>query len=489
MKKYWYRIPLAVGYLLVFASYLYSIYYSMPANDDFAWAINWWSDNRIMETLHRIDWNYNNWFSNSGVFAIVIWVLFHPLYWFENVGHSFGICMIVWNVIIFIGLLWGTRSVFKYMFEISSSAILDILTFIVSLLVTTSYYYSDVYNWWNGVPSYSGTMALCVITCAYILKYNAGITNKKSYAAMIILGMITCTSMMYCVAIGAFYVLYTFIIYFKNGDSIKRKVMPLLLYIITGVLMVIAPGNYARMNGEMHVDNSISGGIFVTGYRLINRFVVTLHTKPWVVALMLLIFLIGLAVGNNRKHSLIGIVFGIVCTFAASFCALFLYVYSSNKGISDEIVPRIYYVEDYMVFIAMAFIVFAFGAWLKQIAHIDFSIYKLGITSACLVTIAVAYILVGGHYKSIIQVDIVNRAALIKESWEFWDDILVEIENAEPNSDVVIDRENVDWCQYCYYVGLDDIKKEKLSEEARYGNCNECASKYYGVDSIVVNLN
>ncbi len=487
IKKYWYRCPLALGYIAIFASFIYSIYYSMPANDDFAWAIEWWSSNRVVEMFHRIGWNYMNSFGNSGIFAIAIQILFNPLYLFNNAGHSFGICMIIVNAIIIIGILWAVRTMFKYMFQIESPLVLDIITFLVALLVTTSYYYSDVYNWWSGTPGYSGMMMMCLISCAAMLRYQADRT-KKRYIAMIILGMIACTSMMYCVAVGAFYVLTTFVVHLKNGDTIKKKLLPLGMYILSGVLMVIAPGNYTRMSNEESTDASLTNAIMVTAHRIISRLITTIQTKPWVVLIMVLILFLGVAIGSQRKHNIFVIIFAMACDIVAAFSGLLLYVYGSNKTIDAEFTPRVYYVEDYMIFIGMALAVYAIGAWIRQILRLQISNMVAAGVSAAIVLVTAIYMMTGGRYTGVIQVDIMAHADLIKESWVFWDEILQEVESADSGADLVIDRENVDWCQYSYYVSLDEIPRDTLSEDARYGNCNQCASKYYGVDSIIVNL-
>ena len=71
------RIILIIGLCALLAPFIYSVYYSMPANDDFAWAISWFSSNRIVESFCRVGWNYMNSFGNSGIFAILIQVLFH----------------------------------------------------------------------------------------------------------------------------------------------------------------------------------------------------------------------------------------------------------------------------------------------------------------------------------------------------------------------------------------------------------------------------
>lgn len=487
-RKCWHRWILAIGYMLVFTGFIYSIYYSMPANDDFAWAIDWWSGNRVVEMLHRIGWNYMNSFGNSGIFAIAIQILFNPLHLFNNSAHSFGISMIIMNVIIMVGILWSVRTIFKYMFSISDDRVLDILTFLVALLVTTSYYYSDVYNWWSGTPGYSGMMMMCMITSAAILRYLADTANKRRYIAMIILGMITCTSMMYCVAVGAFYVLFAFIVNWKNGDSIKKKFLPLGLYILSGILMVIAPGNYTRMSNENTTGYVLKDALNVTAHRIISRMIVTIQTKPWVIAILLLMVLLGIYAKTEKKQNIFVIAFGYICVTVAAFSGLLLYVYGSAKTIDAEFTPRVYYVEDYMVFIGAAVTAFALGAWLNQKFGIDLKGKVTSVIAGAVIVLAGAYIAKTGSYNAIIQYDIYQKSALIKESWYFWNDILDEVIAAEPGSDVVIDRENVDWCQYSYYVSLDEIPREPLGPDARYGNCNQCASKYYGVNSIIVNL-
>ena len=92
----------------------------------------------------------------------------------------------------------------------SLSGLLDIFTFLLAMLLLTSYYYSDVYNWWSGVPGYSMMMMVSMFAYGSIVKYNDTRT-KRDYILMIILGMITCTCLMNCVATGLFYVLYVFI--------------------------------------------------------------------------------------------------------------------------------------------------------------------------------------------------------------------------------------------------------------------------------------
>ena len=474
-----------VAYTLLFVPYLYSIYYSMPANDDFAWAIEWWTSNRLVEMFHRVAWNYMNYFGQSGIMAVMLQVTLNPLYLFDNAGHSFGIMMMIYNSLIMIGILVAVRKLFKEIFEITSSLQLDVLTLITAALLTTSYYYSDVYNWWSGVPGYSFTMMLCLLTCAYIVAFlNEG--TKKSYIIMIVLGILTCTSMMYCVAIGGFYVLYMFIIRRKDGD-LKKKITPLVAFIVAGVLMVIAPGNSARMASEQR-SSGMAEAISVTLHRTITRAIVTVQTKPWVLCMLVIILLMGLLVGTSKKVSIVNTILGGVVVYISAFTAVLLYVYGQQKTIDSEFTPRIYYVEDYMMFVGAAIIAFAVGCFIKQIIHLQVKQTFANVGIAAVALLSALYVATGMRYAGVIQYDIYSKAPVIQASWVLWNGILDEVIAAEDGADVVIERQNVPWCQYSYYTSIDEDYKEPLSADAKYGNCNECAAKYYGVNSIVVYL-
>lgn len=489
-NKVLYRVILAIGYVLLFASYIYSIFYSMPANDDFAWAIEWWSTNRFVELFHRIGWNYMNSFGNSGIIAIAVQVLINPLYLFDNAGHSFGIFMIIVNIIIMLGILWGSRNIFKILFEIESDIVLDTLTFLVAVLVSTSYYYSDVYNWWSGTPGYSGMMMMSVITCASILKYYSSDSSRKAYITMIILGVISCTSMMYCVLVGGVYIMIACFIYRDNSETFVKKLVPFVCYVITGIIMVIAPGNYTRMNKEHKVDYNM--GLFhsikVTAWRVLNRGHATVQEKPWVWAVLLMMLIIGLYVGCQRKVSIINIILGVILTYVSAFSGVLLYVHGSNKTIDSEFTPRIYYVEDYIMFIGIAIAAVALGCWINQVAKIKIGNKVLLSGNILVLFILLLSVIPNEKYKSIIQIDMYHRVDLIRESWYYWDDILQLVENGNAEDDIVVSQKNVDWSPYSYYVGMDSTPVPVLSEDDRYGNCNQCASKYYGVRSIIVDL-
>lgn len=485
-KENIYKWLLAVGYVLLLSPFAYSVFYSMPANDDFAWALTWWSDNRIVEMFHRVHWNYTNSFGNSGIFAIMIQVLFNPLYWFDNAGHSFGICQLIAFFIVVVPLLIVVRKFFITVGYLTDKRAADIATFLVAVMLYTSYYYSDVYNWWSGTPGYAMMMVVAVFTLVNIAKHQQTL-EKSTYVAMIITGMIACTSMMYCVTIGVFYVIYVFIVHWKNGESFLKKAMPLACYIIAGVLMLIAPGNHTRMGNENAMNASVKASVIVTAVCNLLRLRASIISKPIAVLAIVLIMVIGVIAKGKKKPRILLVILGAVGVLVAGFGAVLPYVYGSSKALDSEFTGRVYFVEDYITIIGFAIAAFKLGQWIGHMVTLE-SICKIcGAVAVLATVIALMYGQKHGYLVQLLPYDITQKSDIIKTTYYFWDDILDKIQES-PEDDVVIDRTNVTWIPYVYPCGIDGDYQPTLSDDAKYGNCNQCASKYFGKKSIVVNL-
>ncbi len=482
ITKYGIKFILACAYIALFVPYIYSIFYSMPANDDFGLGQKWWGLPLVGEAFMRAGWNYMHWFGQSGIIAVLLQVLLNPLYWFKDAGHSYGICMVVVFLLIASGTLYAVRRALKYLTQIKEDWILDLFTFAVAMLLFTSYYYSDVYNWWSGVAGYSLMLMLNILTIGSMLKYKNTLDNTD-YKKMIIVGVICCTCLMNCVAIGVFYL---FIIAFdlKGNIPVKKRIIPLCLFVISGILMVIAPGNFSRKGEKSEID--IITSIKVTGYQLITRLLTGIKTHPWIILILAMIVWLGYFAGKYTKvHlSIKTVLITIVCTFVATFGAMLPYVVGENKTYTDGFATRIYFVEDYFMFIGAAVAAFALGAWIHNIIKVDATIKSVTISCMILAMIYAGYHNAHQYELDVfIPTDIMAKKEIIKATYELWDGIIDEIEHSEsPN--VEIHRNPVTWIQYVYPTGLDE--GSTWGDLEYYGSCNECASKYYGKESISV---
>lgn len=493
-KTIFVRLVLLVGYVLLFAPYIYSVFYSMPANDDFQYALSWWSSNVFVEAINRVKWNYLNCFGQSGIFAIIVQIVLNPLHWFQNKGNSFGICMVIVFVIVYGGILLATRRILKYIFINAKSITLDIFTFLLAFMIFATDYYNDVYNWWSGMPGYSMMLLLTVINLGNILKYCAEKTNTN-YIMMIIFGILCCSGLMNCVVTGAFYVLFVFIK--KNEDSLLKKSIPLALYVVSGLVTVLAPGNGKRMsyentnNLDVQTTKNYVGAAYVSVYDMVQRMIQILMSKPWVILISVIIIILGIwgARAIDKKPSRVMLILGIICTLLGGLGAVYPYVLGKNSQLGDELACRVYFVLDYIIFIGMALCLFGIGVRLaKDVGESIYNTYSCGI-QIFLILIFVLWCKICPYTTYFVPVDIINNAQIIKETNQLWSGILDEIASSE-DKDVVVEKQNVTWCRYVYPVGLlsDDSGDWPVSEDIYNGGCNQCVAKLYGKDSVRVIL-
>ena len=482
------RIVIFFLYAILFIPYIYSIYYSMPATDDYAWAIEWFSPNRLIEVVKRVQWNYMNWFGQSGVFAVVIQILFNPLYWFKDEGHSFGICMVIVYALIVVGLICAIKGLAKSLLKIENDLVRSIFTFLLITLLFTTYYYNDVYNWWSGTPGYSMMMVVMLFAMKYISDY-VNEHDKKSYIKMIITGAIACTGLMNCVAIGLFYILEVF---FTDGfkERIKKDIIPLLIYILSGIITVVAPGNYKRTMSYDKGNVQYIGSIGVTVYRIVKRAVETLLMYPWTIALFLLIVI--LSVNYNGKGKTVNIkriIVSVVLTITAAVGAMYPYVAGERKHIEDGFAERAFFVTDFMLFIGFAFIAYEIGQYIKTKSGKKLDNKTAIIAGLLVVVICLGVAKLEGTLSSVIPYDIIQHRGEIAEIYYTWEDVISEIENSDEDV-VVIKKEHVPWTKFSYPAGIDPGEYTRINVDTHYyGNTNQCAQIWYGKEEIRVFIN
>ncbi len=475
------RVFFLATFIILIIPHLYTLYYAMPANDDYALGQKWWGQPLLIESFLRAGWNYMNWFGQSGIIACVIQVLFSPLYWFKDAGHSYGISMGIVFVLIISGILILVRRFIKYYCKIDSAIALDTFTLLLGFIFLTVYYYSDVYNWWSGVQGYSLMILMSVLTYGNVVKYSITKT-QKDYVWMIVTGVITCTSLMNCVCVGLFYVCYMFFAQRNSSVSIKKKIFPLLLYIISGVLMVIAPGNYTRMSNSTdgpHFLQALEVSIYVT----IERIKETVILRPWILLFLFLILLTGIASFTVKKINVLEIIATVVVTMISVIGAFYPYSLGQNLSFETEVAKRIYFVEDYMMFIGFSVTAYLLGLLLRQVLFKDIDIKRIIVVATVMTIISgVGLVAFRERLGVFIPVDIVKKADLIRDSYYYWKDIKYEIMTSS-DDDVVVTRPPITWCQYVYYMGLDDGNGD-WEDSSYYGTCNQCAARLYGKKSI-----
>ena len=471
-----------VAYVWLLRDYIFSIYYSMPANDDFALGINWWGKNILGEAISRAWWNYNNWGGQSGMVAVLVQVFFNPLYWCGTKGHAFSICMLIANGIILFGIIEAIKGFIENYFEIENQIVVDVVCFLIIAVISTSHYYNDVYNWWSGLIGYAFMLMLSMQTINFECKYlKTG--SKYHYGIMVALGILACSSVMNCAFVGALYIFLVMRDFSNQKGKIVTLVIPLCCYISSGVLTVAAPGNRVRMLARPGEVTSASTALR-TSFELIHyRLTTTFEEEPIVKVLLALILIMGFFISKRavrfRYILLGGLLMAVVCS-----ASILPYVYGQSKTLDAEFAPRAMYVFDYYMFIGLSMLLFSIGG---LIAQVNVRGAAFGKVFVVLVPFSFAlYVLPSVVWENIIQKDIEKDKAVIIETFEVWNDIFQEFAEATEGSSVVALRPELTWTPYFYYPGVDDEICDPIQPGEGYANCNQSVAKYFGMSRVSV---
>ncbi len=469
------------AYLIIFWQYIFSLYYAMPANDDFALTLNWWGHGHLLETFLRIKWNFMNWSGQSGPVSIFIQVLLNPLYWFDNKGHSFGICMIIANAVIFIGIINAIKGILRYYFKIENQLVNSLIAFLTIAILTSGFYYNDVYNWWSGLIGYGFMFMLAILAIKFECKYICG-GNNRDYAFMILLGMLACTSIMCCVPVGIAYLL----VIIGNFDHFKKNILkmtiPVATYVMAGIIVAAAPGNHARMVARDGGQVPIIKSVQVCFELLWDRLNVIFYDKKWMVIMFALLFVLGIFM--QKKASFIRVLLGIIGFVLSCVGTILPYVYGNAKTLDSEFAPRAMYMFDYILLLALAFLIVALGGCFAKIQIKDMAVGK--IASVVIAITFIAFSIPEYNKEEIIQYDIHKKREIICESYDRWGQIFEQFMSAEPDSDVFLVEPAITWCPYVYYPGIDEEICDPIREGDGYANCNQSAAKYYGLSRVAV---
>lgn len=441
------KIFLILGYAILILPLLFSMFYSVPASDDFIYGSFVSSDNVLINALAYIKHTYTQGSCRWLIFFLQKCI--NPLNLHIHLGHLYGLSVILVFTITITIIIYSVTYIVGTMVDDSHK---EIATFLIMAMLLSTYYYSEVYNWYTGATAYALPVSLMMLTFVHIIKYFEYGKNKKDYLLLYVLGILPITNEFLCVPMGIVF-LY-FLIKNRNNVSDKKvlikNISPLVFYIIMGSTVVFTPGNMARRE-----KNQITAPMWRLAIQpIINTIVrikdiVTAH--PLAVIIMCLIFFIGVKCKGAKSHNIkvFILIFGIGIIGS-------ILPYSLGVGKTDTYMDvRLYYLLDFLLLTSMCLIILMSGQNFG-ISH-DITIDKTATIRWGIILGMFAYLMMVPQYAylKVPQVDIIKKNMLIRESYNLWDGILTEIENSN-QSDVVITRDKqLDWSPYFLYVGLE----------------------------------
>ncbi|CBK75320.1 hypothetical protein CIY_27490 [Butyrivibrio fibrisolvens 16/4] len=271
---------------------------------------------------------------------------------------------------------------------------------------------------------------------------------------------------------------------FSDKKKVINRVVPLLIYIVCGITVVFAPGNFVRQGGY-DVNPSIPAAVKQIIIDIIVRLKDIAFHHPLAIAIFFILVFVGIKAGTgvNRNNILVTIFLTVLCIFGT----LFPYVYGRAMT-TTYLDVRMQYLLDYELLIGICIGCLQIGMILaaRNIENLSRPL-KISVTVAVLAIVGVLS-LHGKTYQKIVPIDIVRNSGLIKESYAFWNGIILEIESS-PKDEVIITRdEEPSWTPYFLYSGLPDGYLFEVKPEAVYSSESIMPNVYYQKKSILYRL-
>lgn len=471
--------------ILTCVSYFFCIYYSVPASDDFAMSLgrdgfNGWIDEFVQDIIFF--WKERG----GGVFYFATQLLFNPLNMHVHLGHAYGLYMIIAFIGLIICMLLGLYSLFDLMLGKSERYYSIILTAIILIAFLQNDYYVEAYNWYVGMNAYVIPLAMLFLTVFLWNEY--GYKEKNGYyIASIITGAIAANAFLYDVTLG---IVFLYLVFYKNifhKDGMLKKSIPLVVYILVGIVTVLAPGNFARQQiyGEPY---SLVFGIKHSAYSLVYFNYSYLRYKPLSVLTILIVFLLGVWLHNeiSSKVNILNVILCCLCFVIAEYGVILPYMF--GRSMTDVYMDvRVRFFLDVLIIVSMCILSFMIGTIIGNIELTFLNGKTISFICGGVLLIEVVFILLSGNVKKISSVDICYKASDIEKSYELWDGILLEIER-NPETETIVTRDyNVAWNKYFLYSGMEPEEEYAQPLDTFYSGDQILPNVYYKKEKIVVN--
>lgn len=478
-----------LGYLAVFLPICFSIYYSVPACDDFAAAIRRNGQSLFSQSCR---YGFGMWRVWGGRWLTQFFqTLLNPLNIHTHLGHKYGIFMIVIFVLTTVAIVYGLTVIIKRLLG-ESSQYVNIIRFLVVVILFSTNYYSECYNWYVGAMVYTVPFAFIFIAIASMIKYIDSEEQSNLHYWIIILAGIFPTTIEYCdLPMG---LLYLYFIYYcrwsaRRSESNRNKIkniIPLLVYVACGISNVFAPGNSARQqyyNLELSPIRSFIQ--FIIDVVLRVQDLVT--DKPFIMLLLFVVFFIGILSYKesnkcNEKIIAIFILFALI-----TFGSLYPYIY--GRALTTTYIDiRMEYVLDYCIELGLVVLLLKLGRIVAKKYNLQFDYKELFIICTGLGLVSYVTLIPNYAYLDIMQIDLLRNRSIIVESYNFWDGIMSEIENSDED-DVVITRDaEPTWSRYFFPLGLTDGDTYEVPYDKIIGEEQIMPNVYYEKNSITLEI-
>ncbi|QFJ53951.1 DUF6056 family protein [Pseudobutyrivibrio xylanivorans] len=464
---------MGILYVVMIIPMAFSMYNSVPACDDFSFGTRSISDNLLVDAAGYSLWS---WKYHSGRWLTFFFQkLINPLNIQRHMGRFYGICDIIVFLIVFAVILYTFRVLLNRLLKLEGT-LLNVAIFLIVAVCFTTFYYSEAYNWYIGATAYTVPFACFLLTLTFAVRYEETL-QKKFYVGTILAGLIPATNEFFDVPLGVLYLYVVFYVCrcdYKNKKTLINRLIPLIVFMIGGITTVFAPGNFARQD-TYEIEPSVPMAVKQIVIDIVVRVKDVVFYHPVAVLLFMGLIILGFKAGHASFKDGNNIILTAVMTFITVFGAVFPYVYGRAMT-TTYLDVRMQYLFDYLLFIGIGIGCIRLGRLFRN--------GKVVIGLAALCVLATAAFVVRGGTKPVIQTDIISKRDLITQSYDYWNGVILEIENSAEDDVVITRTEEPAWSPYFLYMGLVEEDSYDLPLDSIFVDGTIMPNVYYQKKSI-----
>ena len=369
MKRLSKWLPI-IAFIALLLPLAFIVLFSFPTYDDFDlyyYMSGQWS---LGMGIKRTIWMYRTW--SGDWLATFFQMVLNPLLFFGYNSLGYGIVMLLLDGLFLGTLIFFACTLMNVVCGVEDSTMLKWCVFALIAPFLTGFAYYEIYSWFDGF-CYGMYRGFFLMAVAFIIRYYYHAT-RYNLVMMIIFGCFNCVNLPTCVPIGLIYLYIWWNEPMDRGKRYFRHLIPLMLYVMTALTNVIAPGNYGRQDVATEVTAGVGKSIIYAAYFCLRRALTVLCNWPVLIGLMVL-FMLGMIVGKKVTSEVMHPIRLLILMMVGIWGA----IVPVAIGYSSWVMPnRICFIFDCLFMMSVGFVLFVTGQFAgERWSFTDRTVYKV----------------------------------------------------------------------------------------------------------------
>ena len=453
---------------------IYTIFYSLPSTDDFSVATNVSISSLFSDSVRYANQRFFSW---TGLWVYMfIETFINPLIRFPLESYGIGIEMIILFSLFVISLFAAINTASRKILGITEKTTIAVYFLAFLFVFLNTNIYSEIYYWFVG-SSYMMAMTLGLITIALTIRFFYN--NKPTKREMILLsviGALACNFFQEAILPGMVYVILWGSFSIKERKPLWKKSIPFWIMLLSGVIAVAAPGNYARHTSFSSDVNLLKA--FFDAMIISVKILKHMIQQPLVIALLIMGIYIGIR--HTCKTSKLTRIYIISIFLSLTTLVLNSFPIALGYAGAGYFPNRLYFVLDLVLLVGMLSSAICIGMYVKSIPAYEAFLKSgyVGISMAAFVFLLLYSTLVyGQNISKLPWSQTVVAMKDVKEIHDVWPECLIEIRDSEDSNVVVeIDKK---------YFDSPVLQLPRITGDAENWK-NKATARLWGKESVVV---